>query len=130
MAAADPTRVGNVPPALAFNTAVSFVTGTNWQAYAGETTMSHLAQMAGLVVAQFTADAVGMSVALALVGGLAHRTGRPLLGNFWEDLVRTIVRVLLPIAVLAALVLISPGGVGSGLYAILVYALLAVSPVG
>jgi potassium-transporting ATPase potassium-binding subunit len=103
------TRVGNVPPALAFNTAVSFVTGTNWQAYAGETTMSHLAQMAGLVVAQFTAAAVGMSVALALVRGLAHRNGSPRLGNFWEDLVRTIVRVLLPIAIVSALVLVGQG---------------------
>jgi K+-transporting ATPase ATPase A chain len=105
----NPTRVGNVPPALAFNTAVSFVTGTNWQAYAGETTMSHLSQMAGLVVAQFTAAAVGMSVALALIRGLAHRSGQPRLGNFWEDLVRTIVRVLLPIAIVSALVLISQG---------------------
>jgi potassium-transporting ATPase potassium-binding subunit len=99
----------NLSPALAFNTAVSFVTGTNWQAYAGEATMSHLAQMAGLVVAQFTAAGVGMGVALALVRGLARRSGPPLLGNLWVDLVRTSVRVLLPIAVLAALVLVSRG---------------------
>jgi potassium-transporting ATPase potassium-binding subunit len=105
----NPTGMGNVAPALAFNTAVSFVTGTNWQAYAGESTMSHFSQMAGLVVAQFTAAGVGMGVALALVRGLARRSGPLLLGNFWTDLVRTITRVLLPIAAVAALVLVSQG---------------------
>lgn len=88
----NPTDAPAVEPALAFNAAVSFVTGTNWQAYAGETTMSHLSQLAGLVVAQFTAAAVGMSVAVAVVRGLVHRhrahahTDADVdagLGNFW-----------------------------------------------
>ena len=72
----NPTGVDGFEPALAFNTAVSFVTGTNWQAYAGENTASHGAQMFGLVVGQFTAAAVGMSVALAMVRGLRHRRRR------------------------------------------------------
>jgi hypothetical protein len=77
----NPTAVPSVPPALAFNTAVSFVTGTNWQAYAGESTMSHFSQMAGLVVAQFTAAAVGMSVALALVRGILHAPSSQVSGS-------------------------------------------------
>jgi K+-transporting ATPase ATPase A chain len=105
-----------VPPALAWNTAVSFVTNTNWQAYAGESTMGHLTQMAGLAVQNFVSAAVGMSVAAALVRGLARsRTDR--LGNFWVDLTRTVTRVLLPIAVLGALVFVAAGMVqnlGSG----------------
>src|SRR6476646_2543209 len=80
----------------AFNTAASFVTNTNWQSYSGEVTMGHLTQMAGLAVQNFASAAVGMAVAVALVRGFARsRTDR--LGNFWVDLVRGCVRILLPI---------------------------------
>ncbi|MEZ0363985.1 potassium-transporting ATPase subunit KdpA [Mycobacterium sp. pUA109] len=95
-------------PALAWNTAVSFVTNTNWQAYPGETTQGHLVQMAGLAVQNFVSAAVGMAVAVALVRGFARRrTGE--LGNFWVDLVRGTLRILLPIAVLGAVVLVGGG---------------------
>ena len=112
----NPTGVDGFEPALAFNTAVSFVTGTNWQAYAGENTASHGAQMFGLVVGQFTAAAVGMSVALAMVRGLRYRRAAgdshvPLLGNFWVDLTRNTVRVLLPLAIVGAVLLASQGAV-------------------
>ena len=97
-------------PALAWNTAVSFVTNTNWQAYSGESTQGHLVQMAGLTVQNFVSAAVGMAVAVALVRGFARRnTGE--IGNFWVDLVRGTVRILLPISVLAAIVLIAGGAV-------------------
>jgi K+-transporting ATPase ATPase A chain len=93
---------------VAWNTAVSFVTNTNWQAYSGESTMSHLTQMAGLAVQNFVSSAVGIAVAAAFVRGLArHQSDR--LGNFWVDLTRVVVRVLLPIAVLGALVFIAAG---------------------
>ncbi|TAM92691.1 MAG: potassium-transporting ATPase subunit KdpA [Jatrophihabitans sp.] len=105
-----PLSVGHpgVPPLLAWNTAASFVTNTNWQNYSGEATMGHLVQMAGLAVQNFVSAAVGIAVAVALVRGFARRrTDR--LGNFWVDLVRLCVRVLLPISVLAAIVLIAGG---------------------
>nr|WP_193044824.1 potassium-transporting ATPase subunit KdpA [Mycolicibacterium baixiangningiae] len=95
-------------PALAWNTAVSFVTNTNWQAYSGESTQGHLVQMAGLAVQNFVSAAVGMAVAMAFVRGLARRsTGE--LGNFWVDLVRGSLRVLLPISIIGALVLVAAG---------------------
>ncbi|CAN5212218.1 potassium-transporting ATPase subunit KdpA [soil metagenome] len=95
-------------PALAWNTAVSFVTNTNWQAYSGESTQGHLVQMAGLTVQNFVSAAVGMAVAIALVRGFARtRTGE--LGNFWVDLVRGTLRILLPIAFVAAIILIAGG---------------------
>jgi K+-transporting ATPase ATPase A chain len=95
-------------PGLAWNTAVSFATNTNWQAYSGESTQGHLVQMAGLAVQNFVSAAVGMAVAVALVRGFARkRTGE--LGNFWIDLVRTVLRILLPIAVVGAIVLIAGG---------------------
>ncbi|KKF01356.1 potassium-transporting ATPase subunit KdpA [Mycolicibacterium obuense] len=95
-------------PALAWNTAVSFVTNTNWQAYSGESTQGHLVQMAGLAVQNFVSAAVGMAVAMAFVRGLARRnTGD--LGNFWVDLVRGCIRILLPISILGAIVLIAGG---------------------
>ena len=75
-----------MPPALSFNTAVSFVTNTNWQNYAGESTMSHLTQMAGLAVQNFVSAAVGLAVAVALIRGLVRRRARTI-GNFWVDLV-------------------------------------------
>ena len=95
-------------PSLAWNTAVSFVTNTNWQAYSGESTQSHLVQMAGLTVQNFVSAAVGMAVAVAFVRGLARRsTGE--LGSFWVDLVRGVFRILLPVAVIGAIILISGG---------------------
>ena len=100
---------GGVPPALAFNTAVSFVTNTNWQAYSGESTMGHLVQMAGLAVQNFTSAAVGMAVAVALVRGFAGRKGEQQLGNFWVDLTRTCVRILLPVAFVGAIVFVAAG---------------------
>jgi K+-transporting ATPase ATPase A chain len=96
-----------VPPG-AWNTAVSFVTNTNWQWYSGESTMGHLVQMAGLAVQNFVSAAVGIAVAVALVRGFARsRTGE--LGNFWVDLTRITLRVLLPIAVVGAVVLMVGG---------------------
>ncbi len=97
-------------PALAWNTAVSFVTNTNWQAYSGESTMGHLVQMAGLAVQNFVSAAVGIAVAIALVRGFARKhTGD--LGNFWVDLVRGTLRILLPISVVAAIILIAGGAI-------------------
>lgn len=99
-----------VPAGLAWNTAVSFTTNTNWQAYSGEATMSHLTQMAGLAVQNFVSAAVGIAVALAVVRGFA-RSKTDQLGNFWVDLTRVTVRILLPVSVVAALVLIGGGAV-------------------
>jgi K+-transporting ATPase ATPase A chain len=97
-------------PALAWNTAVSFITNTNWQAYSGESTQGHLVQMTGLAVQNFVSAAVGMAVAIALVRGFARkRTGD--LGNFWVDLVRGTIRILLPISVVAAIILIAGGAI-------------------
>jgi potassium-transporting ATPase potassium-binding subunit len=108
----NPTDVVAVPPALAFNTASSFVTNTNWQNYGGESTMSHLTQMAGLTVQNFVSAAVGIAVAVALVRGLVRRRSATI-GNFWADLTRTTTRVLLPLATVLALVLVSQGAVQS-----------------
>lgn len=99
-----------VTPALAWNTAVSFVTNTNWQAYSGESTYGHLVQMAGLAVQNFVSAAVGMSVAVAVMRGFVRtRTGD--LGNFWVDLVRGTLRILLPISVVAAIALVAGGAI-------------------
>jgi potassium-transporting ATPase potassium-binding subunit len=97
-------------PALAWNTAVSFVTNTNWQAYSGESTQGHLVQMAGLAVQSFASAGVGMAVAVALVRGFARRHTIEL-GNFWVDLVRGIIRILLPLSAVAAIVLIAGGAI-------------------
>jgi K+-transporting ATPase ATPase A chain len=97
-----------VPTHLAWNTAVSFVTNTNWQAYSGESTMGHLVQMAGLAVQNFTSAAVGIAVAVALVRGFAARKSATL-GNFWVDLTRIVLRVLLPACVLIAIVFMVAG---------------------
>ncbi len=104
----NPTDMVNVQPALAFNTAVSFTTNTNWQSYAGESTLSHLTQMVGLTVQQFVSAAVGMAVMAALIRGLS-RAGQRTVGNFWVDLVRTTFRILLPLAFVFAIVLIAGG---------------------
>jgi len=99
-----------VDPALAFNTAASFVTNTNWQAYSGEATMGHLTQMAGLAVQNFVSAAVGIVIAIALIRGFTRsRTDR--IGNFWVDLVRCVVRILLPLSIVAAVALIAIGAV-------------------
>ncbi|MFH9606442.1 potassium-transporting ATPase subunit KdpA [Streptomyces sp. NPDC017448] len=100
----------SIDPDQAFNTAASFVTNTNWQSYAGEQTMGHVLQTGGLAVQNFLSAAVGMAVAVALVRGFARsRTGE--LGNFWADLVRGTVRILLPIAAAGAIVLVACGAI-------------------
>lgn len=104
----NPEGVGGVAPDLAFNTAVSFVTNTNWQAYGGETTLSYLTQMLGLTVQNFVSAATGMAALIALIRGLARRSAQTI-GNFWTDLVRSILYILLPLAMLLALVLVSQG---------------------
>jgi K+-transporting ATPase ATPase A chain len=97
-----------VRPDLAFNTAVSFLTNTNWQNYAGESTMSHLTQMSGLAFHNFVSAASGAAVAVALIRGLVRRRTHTL-GNFWVDLVRTCTRILLPLSFVFAIVLVSQG---------------------
>ena len=104
----NPQGFHSGPWSVTFNTTSSFLTNTNWQYYSGETTMSYFSQMAGLTVQNFLSAAVGIVVAVALVRGIVGRTGRGL-GNFWQDLVRTILYVLLPISFVSALVLISQG---------------------
>ena len=94
----------------AFNTASSFVTNTNWQSYSGESTLGHLVQMAGLAVQNFVSAAVGMSVAIALIRGFLRR-GTEHVGNFWVDLTRTCLRILLPISAVAAVVLVAGGAI-------------------
>jgi K+-transporting ATPase ATPase A chain len=108
----NPQHLGPVPPDLAFNTAVSFTTNTNWQNYGGESTMSYLTQMAGLAWHNFTSAAVGIGIALALARGLTRQpgpTGPKTLGSFWVDLIRSIVYVLLPISIVGTLVLVWQG---------------------
>ncbi|WP_217554564.1 potassium-transporting ATPase subunit KdpA [Streptomyces sp. GbtcB6] len=100
----------SVNPAQSFNTAVSFVTNTNWQSYYGEQTMGHVVQTAGLAVQNFVSAAVGIAVAVALVRGFARsRTGE--IGNFWSDLVRGTVRILVPFAAIAAVILVACGAI-------------------
>lgn len=102
-----------VPEPIAFNTAASFVANTNWQSYSPEQTVGHLVQLAGLTVQNFVSAAVGIAVAVALVRGFARR-GSGTIGNFWVDLIRGLVRLLVPVAVLGALVLLA-GGVAQNL---------------
>jgi K+-transporting ATPase ATPase A chain len=97
-----------VPPDMSFNTAVSFMTNTNWQAYSGESTMSYLAQMAALAVQNFMSAAAGIAVAIALIRGFARHESQTI-GNFWVDLTRATVYVLMPLSVVAALILVSQG---------------------
>jgi K+-transporting ATPase ATPase A chain len=104
----NPEGFHSAPWNVTFNTASSFVTNTNWQYYGGETTMSYFSQMAGLTVQNFLSAAVGIVVAVALLRGLISRSGTSL-GNFWEDLIRTCLYVLLPISFLSALILVSQG---------------------
>jgi len=104
----NPQHFANVPPDLAWNTAVSFTTNTNWQAYVPETTMSYLTQMAGLAYHNFASAAVGIALAIALIRGIARRESDTI-GNFWVDLTRCFLWVLLPVCLVGSLVLISPG---------------------
>ena len=104
----NPQGFGPVAPALAFNTAVSFTTNTNWQAYGGETTMSYFTQMAGLAYHNFVSAAVGISVAIAFIRGIAQRE-KETIGNFWVDMVRASLWLLLPISIVGALFLVSQG---------------------
>jgi K+-transporting ATPase ATPase A chain len=104
----NPSSVESVPPFLAFHTAVSFVTNTNWQNYGGESTMSDLLQMTGLTVQNFVSAAVGMAVAVALIRGFTRQRAETI-GNFWVDLVRGVTRVLLPLALVLAVMLAGLG---------------------
>jgi len=100
--------MANVPPALAFNTAASFVTNTNWQNYSGESTMGYLVQMGGLAVQNFLSASVGLVIAIALIRGFI-RSKTDKLGNFWVDVTRAVVRLLLPLSIVGAIVLMAAG---------------------
>jgi K+-transporting ATPase ATPase A chain len=104
----NPTGMPGVDPALAFNAAVSFVTNTNWQNYGGEATLSHLSQMVGLTVQNFVSAGVGLAVLAAFIRGLTRNESRDV-GNFWVDLTRSVTRILLPLSVILALILVSQG---------------------
>ncbi|OLD13412.1 MAG: potassium-transporting ATPase subunit KdpA [Acidobacteria bacterium 13_1_40CM_3_65_5] len=104
----NPQQLGGVEPYLAFNTAASFTTNTNWQAYSGESTMSYLTQMAGLAYHNFVSAAVGISLAVAFIRGIAQQE-QDAIGNFWVDLVRCTLWVLLPFCIVGALLLVSQG---------------------
>src|SRR5246500_3162133 len=105
----NPQKFGAVAPAhLAFNTAASFTTNTNWQAYSGESTMSYFTQMAGLAFHNFVSAATGIALAIAFIRGIARRQMRTI-GNFWVDLVRCSLWVLLPFCIVGALALVSQG---------------------
>jgi potassium-transporting ATPase potassium-binding subunit len=104
----NPAHLANVTWHSAFNTAVSFVTNTNWQGYAGETTLSYFVQMIGLTVQNFVSAATGIAVLLALIRGISRKTTYKL-GNFWTDLTRTTIYVLLPLSIFFAIVLVSQG---------------------
>src|ERR1700678_336356 len=100
--------MANVNPVTAFNTAASFVTNTNWQNYSGESTMGYVTQMAGLAVQNFVSAGVGIAVVIALIRGFTRsKTDR--LGNFWVDLTRVVLRLLLPISVVGAIILMATG---------------------
>lgn len=105
---ANPQHLPAVAPALAFNTAASFTTNTNWQAYSGETTMSYLTQMAGLAVHNFLSAAVGIALAIAFIRGIARKESG-VIGNFWVDVTRAILWVLLPVSLVGSLALVSQG---------------------
>ena len=104
----NPQHFDAVGPALSLNTAASFTTNTNWQNYGGETTMSYLTQMAGLAVHNFVSAATGMAILIAMIRGLARRNADTI-GNFWVDLVRTTLYILLPLSLVFAVILVSQG---------------------
>ena len=105
----NPQGFAAVKPDLAFNTAVSFATNTNWQGYGGETTLSYLSQMLGLGVQNFVSAATGMAVLIALIRGLTPRRSSETIGNFWVDLTRSTLYILLPLSLVLAVVLVSQG---------------------
>ena len=104
----NPASLGMVGPDLAFNTAASFATNTNWQSYGGETTLSYLTQMLGLTVQNFVSAATGMAILVALIRGLTRQTAHTI-GNFWIDLTRSTLYILLPLSLILALALVSQG---------------------
>jgi K+-transporting ATPase ATPase A chain len=104
----NPTGMKSVPPATAFNTAVSFVTNTNWQNYGGESTLSYMTQMAGLTVQNFLSAAAGLTVLMALIRSFVRHSASTL-GNFWVDLTRSVLYILLPLSILLAMILVSQG---------------------
>ncbi|MGB6700309.1 MAG: potassium-transporting ATPase subunit KdpA, partial [Methylocella sp.] len=104
----NPQHLDAISPDLAFNTSVSFITNTNWQSYTPETTMSYLTQMAGLTVHNFVSAATGIALAIALIRGFARRSARTI-GNFWVDMTRTVLYVLLPIAIVVGLFFVWQG---------------------
>jgi potassium-transporting ATPase potassium-binding subunit len=106
----NPLHFGTVPPALSFNTIVSFMTNTNWQNYGGETTMSYFSQIGVLTVQQFVSAAVGIAAAIALVRGFSRRNS-PTIGNFWVDITRCMLYILLPISFLAGILVVGQGAV-------------------
>jgi len=106
----NPQHLGAVPQALSFNTAASFVTNTNWQNYGGETTMSYFSQMGALTVQQFVTPAVGIAAAMVLVRGFTRRKS-PTIGNFWVDITRCLLYILLPIAFVFGIIFVAQGGV-------------------
>src|ERR1017187_3441167 len=106
----NPQHLGAVPPALSFNTAASFLTNTNWQNYGGETAMSYFSQIGVLTVQQFVSAAVGIAVAIAMTRGFSRRNS-PTIGNFWVDITRCLLYILLPIAFLAGIVMVGQGAV-------------------
>jgi potassium-transporting ATPase potassium-binding subunit len=108
----NPEKIKNVDFLLALNTAISFVTNTNWQSYSGEITLSYFVQMIGLTVQNFISAAVGISVLIALIRGIVTRKGTSI-GNFWMDLTRSILYILLPLSIIVAIILVSQGVVQS-----------------
>jgi K+-transporting ATPase ATPase A chain len=104
----NPQHLGAVQPALASNTAISFATNTNWQSYSGETTMSHLTQMLGLTVQNFLSAATGMAILVAMVRGFIRHSAKTI-GNFWVDMTRSVLYILLPLSLILAVVLVSQG---------------------
>src|SRR5580692_10695736 len=106
----NPQHLGAVPPALAWNTATSFLTNTNWQNYGGETTMSYFSQMTSLTVQQFVSPAVGIAVALGITRGFSKKNS-PTIGNFWVDTVRGMLYILTPIAIVGGIIFVAQGGI-------------------
>ncbi len=104
----NPEGIGNVPADLAFNTATSFATNTNWQAYSGESQLSYLTQMLGLSVQNFLSAAVGIAVLIAVIRGFMKRKSKEI-GNFWVDLTKSLLYILLPLSIVVSLFLVSQG---------------------
>ena len=104
----NPQGLGAPKLDLAFNTAVSFITNTNWQSYSGESTMSYFTQMAGMTVQNYLSAATGIAVAIALIRGLTRRTAQTI-GDFWVDMTRCVLYILLPLSILVSILLVSQG---------------------